>query len=509
MTFAADTAGINPAALKDKPGGSLNDDIDARLTDAPFRSVLDVPASTMSAYPHILAPSASIMALHKLVWIVAVLAGVALFSTVRAADNWPKFRGPDGTSVSENENLPDEWSATENIEWQVEVPGRGWSSPIVWGNRIFLTTAVNAGETPEAKKGLYFRGEQHEPPDSVHAWKILCLDLESGKLLWEKTAHEGKPATTLHIKNSYASETPVTDGRRVYAYFGNVGVFCYDLEGNLVWSKRLEPHATRSGWGPAASPALFGNKLYIVNDNDESSYLLALDAKTGDEVWRIERDERSNWSTPFVWQNDLRTELVTAGTTRARSYDLDGNALWSFEGMSIITIGTPFASGGLLYVSSGYVLDLKRPIYAIRPGGQGDITLPANKDTSPAIAWCQRTGAPYNPSPLAYRDRLYVLYDKGLFACFDAQSGDVIYNRQRIPDGRAFTASPWACGGKVFCLSEYGQTLVIEAGDEFKILRTNALADDEMCMATPALVGDRLLIRSAERLYSIRKKQKE
>ena len=444
------------------------------------------------------------MMISRSICVAVAIAGLGVLSVASAADNWPRFRGPDGTGVAENDNLPDEWSPTENIEWQVDVPGRGWSSPIVWANRIFLTTAVNAGKSPEARKGLYFKGEQHEPPDSVHTWKTLCLDLESGKLLWERTAHEGKPATTLHIKNSYASETPVTDGKRVYVYFGNVGVYCYDLDGNPIWSKRLEPHETRTGWGTAASPALFGDKLYIVNDNEESSYLLALDARTGDELWQIERDERSNWSTPFVWQNELRTEIVTPGTTRTRSYDLDGKLLWSFEGMSIITIGTPFASGGLLYVSSGYVLDLRRPIYAIRPGGEGDLTLPADKASSPAIAWCQRTAAPYNPSALAYRDRLYVLYDKGLLACLDARSGEIIYSKQRI-NGRAFTASPWAYRGKVFCLSEYGETFVIEAGDDFKLLRTNPLAEDEMCMATPAVVGDRLLVRGAERMYSIRR----
>lgn len=423
----------------------------------------------------------------------------------RGDENWPQFRGPHATGVGESDRLPDRWSTAENVEWKTEIPGRGWSSPIVWGDRIFVTTVENQGSSPDAKKGLYFKGEQHEPPESLHVWKTLCLDLKSGKVLWQRTAHEGKPETTLHIKNTYASETPVTDGKRVYAYFGNVGVFCYDLAGEPVWSKRLEPHATRAGWGTAASPALFQDRLYIVNDNEETSYLLALDAATGKELWRKDRDEHSNWSTPFVWQNPLRTELVTAGTNRVRSYDLDGNVLWELAGMSVVTIGTPFAQNGLLYVGSGYVLDLRRPLYAIRPGGTGDISLPANKTSNESIAWCQRAAAPYNPSVVVYRDRLYVVYDKGLFACFDALTGDVMYDRQRIPNGRAFTSSPWAYGGKVFCLNEYGETFVYEAGDEFKPLHTNVLADDDMCMATPAIAGDRLLIRTAVRLYSIKK----
>src|SRR5579863_3850116 len=385
---------------------------------------------------------------------LSLLASVLVFAGLAPArghgdDNWPQFRGPHATGVGESDRLPDRWSAVDNVEWKTEIPGRGWSSPIVWNNRVFLTTVENQGTSPEAKKGLYFKGEQREAPESNHVWKILCLDLNSGKILWQRTAHEGKPETTLHIKNTYASETPITDGKRVYAYFGNLGVFCYDLAGEPVWSKKLEPHAIQAGWGTAASPALFQDRLYIVNDNEESSYLLALDAATGKELWRKNRDEHSNWSTPFVWQNPQRTELVTAGTNRVRSYDLDGNVLWELAGMSIITIGTPLAQNGLLYVGSGYVLDLKRPLYAIRPGGTGNISLPANKDSNETIAWCQRTAAPYNPSVLVYGDRLYVVYDKGLFACFNALTGDLMYDRQRIPNGRAFTSSPWAYAGKV------------------------------------------------------------
>ena len=419
-------------------------------------------------------------------------------------DNWPAFRGPDATGVAEGDTLPIRWSATENVEWKTDIPGRGWSSPIVWGDRILLTTVVNTGATPEAKKGLYFKGEQHEVPDSDHLWKVVCLDLGSGQLVWEGTAHQGKPETTLHIKNSYASETPVTDGRRVYAYFGNVGIFCYDVAGKPLWSKRLEPHATRAGWGTAASPALYDGRLYILNDNEESSYLLALDAATGDEIWRVEREEQSNWSTPFIWKNEQRTEIVTAGTKRVRSYDLQGKLLWELEGMSVITIGTPFATGGLLYISSGYVLDPRRPVYAIRPGASGNITLTAGKTSNDSIAWCQRSAAPYNPSVLVYRDRLFVLYDKGMFAQYDARTGDVFVDRQRIPEGRAFTSSPWAYRDRIFCLDEYGQTFVFNTADGVELEHVNTLEDDDMCMATPAIAGDRLLIRTAARLYSIR-----
>ena len=423
-----------------------------------------------------------------------------------SSGNWPQFRGPNSTGAAIGDKLPDRWSATENVEWRIDVPGMGWSSPIVWGDRIFLTTAVNSGATPEAKKGLYFKGEQTEPPDAVHQWKVLCLDLATGKTLWEKTAHEGKPTTTLHIKNTYASETPVTDGKRIYAYFGNLGVYCYTVDGQFEWSKRLESHPTRAGWGTAASPVLHEGKLYILNDNEEESYLLALDALTGKELWRRPREEGSNWSTPFVWKNELRTEIVTAGTNRVRSYDLEGELLWELSGMSVITIGTPFADNGLLYFGAGYVLDLHRPLYAVRPGAKGDISLAKGKTSNEFVVWCQPQIAPYNPSVLSYEGRVYILYDKGMFACVNGETGEILYEKKRIPDGKAFTASPWGSGGKVFCLNEYGETFVCQAGDEFQSLHVNKLADDDMCMATPAIAGDRLLIRSAVRLYSIRKK---
>ncbi len=430
-----------------------------------------------------------------------------LLATASADDaNWPQFRGPGATGVSNNENLPDKWSADENVVWKTDLPGRGWSSPIVWGNRVFLTAAVNQGESEEPKKGLYFGGDRPQPPKSVHQWFVYCLDLTTGKMLWKKMAHEGVPETPLHIKNSYASETPVTDGERVYAYFGNLGVFCYDLEGMPLWSKPFKPQKMRMGWGTAASPALHGGRLFIVNDNEEDSYLLALDAKTGEEAWRISREEKSNWSTPFVWQNDLRTEIITPGTKRTRAYDLEGKLLYEFGGASSITIATPYTAHGMLYVSSGYIMDGKKPVFAIKPGAEGDISLKDDETKNEHIAWSRQKAAPYNPSTIVYGDYLYTLMDNGTFACYDAKTGDEVYGKQRLGRSKGFggfTASPWAYGGKIFCLDEDGVTVVVKAGKEFEILRENALAEDDMTMATPALVGDKLLIRTAARMYCL------
>jgi outer membrane protein assembly factor BamB len=427
-----------------------------------------------------------------------------LIPAAAAGGNWPQFRGADSRGLGVGEGLPDRWSATENIEWKADIPGRGWSSPIVWGNRVFLTSAVSLGDLEPPKKGLYFGGNRPKP-DVTLQWKVYCLDLETGNVLWDRQIHEGKPGGAIHVKNSYASETPATDGERVYIYFGNLGIFCFDFDGNLVWEKRLDAYKTRFGWGTAASPVLHGDRLYVVNDNSENSYLLALDKKTGDEILRVARDEKSNWSTPYIWENDQRTEIVTPGSGKVRSYDLEGTLLWSLEGMSIITIATPYASNGLLYISSGYVGDKKtRPIYAIRPGASGDISLAEGETANDWIAWCQRLAAPYNPSTLVYEDRLYVLYDRGQLACYNPEDGAVVYDRQKLPKGAGFTTSPWAYDGKVFCLNEDGVTFVVKAGDTFEVLNTNPLDEDDMGMATPAIVDDRLLIRTSARLYSIK-----
>jgi len=416
---------------------------------------------------------------------------------------WPQFRGPNASGVAERPNLPDHWSTNDNVAWRANIPGRGWSSPIVSGERVFVTTVMSESEMELPKKGLYFGGERREISKAAHHWLVLCLDLNSGREIWRQEAHAGAPATSLHVKNSYASETPVTDGERIYAYFGNVGLFCYDMDGKQLWSTNWPPVKTRYGWGSAASPVLHQGRLFLVNDNDEKSFLVALDARTGRQLWRVERDEKTNWATPFIWQNEIRTELVSPGTKRVRSYDLDGKLLWELGGMSSIVIPTPCSKFGLLYVCSGYVGDKVRPVFAIKPGAAGDISLKAGETSNQFIAWSQPTAAPYNPSPLVYGDYFYVLFDFGFLSCHDARTGKEVYGKQRIraEGNTSFTASPWATGGKIFALSEDGDTFVFQAGPEYKLLHKNSL--DEMCMATPAVAGDRLLIRTLTKLYCL------
>ena len=425
-----------------------------------------------------------------------------LVSTSWAEANWPCFRGPS-CGVVEDEVLPVSWSTTENVRWQIDVVGRAWSSPVVWGDKIFLSTVASEGHVEEAKKGLYFGGNRNKPSSATHHWIVYCYDWASGKTLWQKTVHTGKPAQPVHIKNTYASETPVTDGQRVYFYFGNLGVFCFDLEGRELWQKRIAPAKMRYNWGPAASPVLHGDRLFIINDNEEQSYLLALDTKTGDEVFRVPRNEKSNWVTPYLWENAERMELVTSGTGKVRSYDLKGQLLWELGGMSVIAIPTPVEGNGLLYLCSGYVGDRKnRPVYAVKPGASGDITPEDEKDLGQSIAWYHKFGGPYNPSPIAYGDYVYVLYDRGTVSCYDGRTGEVVYEKQQLAeDARAFTVSPWANDGKLFFLSEDGDTFVVQAGPESKVLSRNAL--NEMCMATPATLRGSIVIRTLSKLYRI------
>lgn len=434
--------------------------------------------------------------------LAALVVVAAVGPAIAWAGDWPQFRGPDATGVSAETGLPDSWSPTENVVWKVPVAGRSWSSPIVWGEKIFLTTAVSEGEEEAPKKGLYFGGNR-DAPASMHRWAVLCLDWKTGKVLWEKTVHRGPPPQARHLKNTFASETPVTDGEGVYAYFGNVGLYAFDMDGNPRWSKSLGSFKTRYGWGTAASPVLHAGRIYIVNDNDERSFMAAFDKSTGEEAWRVDRNEKSNWATPFVWRNKLRAEIVTAGTGKVRSYDLDGKVLWELGGLSSITVPTPFASRDILFVGSGYVMDEKRPIFAVRPGASGDISLKEGESSNASIAWWGPKAAPYNPSPIAYGDHFYVLFDRGLFSAHEATTGKPVYEKQRLGEAAAFTASPWAYEGKVFCLSEEGDTFVIQAGPEFKVLRKNSLG--EMCMATPAIARKSLIIRTIGHLYRIEK----
>ena len=439
---------------------------------------------------------------------------VAIASALPRAENWPQFRGVQAGVAADDPALPDTWGPTQNIVWKIDVPGTGWSSPVVWGDHVFVTSAINTkAEEPLKPTAEYLSRSIGGPMTAkdislstdVHRWMVYDVDFKTGRIRWERQVQQTAPAKARHQKNSYASETPVTDGDRVYAYFSSAGLFAFDMNGKPIWAKPMDTLTVRSGWSGAASPVVHKGRVYIVNDNDEHSFVAAYDALTGAELWRVSREEGSNWTTPFVWENAQRTEIVTPGTKKVRSYGLDGKLLWELSGMSSIDIPTPFAKNGLLYVESGYPGDPLRPVYAIRPGASADISLKPDETSNGFVVWSNPALGTYATSALAYGDHYYTLFDRGILGCHDAKTGKEIYPRQRITgDASGFTASPWAYNGKIFAMSEDGDTYVVQAGPAFKVLGKNSL--NEMTLATPAIANGSLIVRTASKLYRIGKK---
>lgn len=448
------------------------------------------------------------MRLHLLAMALA-MAGPQLAS----AQTWTQFRGASGNGVCTDGKLPTTWGATQHVAWKTKVPGVGWAQPVVWGDRIFLTT-VEGDKQARPRRGDWDPSPGVSPllrlvgasaakaPDAVHRWKVLCLDAATGKIVWERTAREGKPTFPIHPNNSYATETPLTDGERLIACFGMTGIYCYDLAGKLLWSKDLESYPTQMDWGGGSSPVLLGDHVYLQCDNEKSSFIAALDKTSGQEKWRAAREEKSNWATPHVWRNRQRTELVTAGGAKMRSYEpASGKLLWEMTA-SGRTSSTPVSDGELLFVDSYDRLTGREGILAaIRAGASGDISLKAGKSSNDFVAWSQRVAGTRSASPLVYDGCVYVLGQmQGIVRCYDAATGKEHY-RERLPGVTGCTSSPWAGGGHVFCLQDDGTTVVLRAGPKFEVVASNALP--EMFWASAAVHGDKLLLRGADHLYCI------
>ncbi|WP_246146361.1 outer membrane protein assembly factor BamB family protein [Rubripirellula lacrimiformis] len=438
---------------------------------------------------------------------------ICLASVGVSDDTFPRFRGADATGVADDHpRLPTQWNAEDNVAWVADVEGQGWGSPIVVGDRIFVSSVVADEPNVEPKSGLYLGKGVRDPAKGIHHWMVYCLDLNTGNQIWKRESHTGRPLVPRHPKSSYAAETPATDGERLFVLFGDLGLFCYSLDGDLMWSKMIDPKKTNMDYGAASSPVVHDGQVIVVYDNQEDSWITSLDAKTGQQRWRTERSETASWATPFIWENDLRTEIVVPGKQKNRSYSLAGDELWSFDGdMSILVIPSPFAAHGMCYVSSGYVGDTHRPTFAILPGASGDIANDGDLSegdlsdgdfsNSEFIQWYQPQASAYNTTQIVYGDYLYTVYDQGFMTCHNALTGEEVYGKQRFSPKGSFTASPWAYDGKVFCLSEDGLTYVVKAGPEFEILATNPL--DELCIATPSVVGGKLLIRTLTKVYCI------
>ncbi len=433
-----------------------------------------------------------------------LLTATLLTSTCAAlsAANWPQWRGAASQGISDEKNLPREWSPTANVAWKAELPGYGQSQPIVWGNRVFLTADIESGPAPAGHKAPIhmMEGQPWVHPDSVgvdrlHALKVVALDLDSGKILWDRTAYEGTVFDHRHRRASYAAPTMVTDGTTLVAYFGPEGLFGYDLDGNLKWKADVGKFPLL-GMGTGTSPVLHDKLVIVQRDENEGkqSLLLAYDIETGKEVWRTPRTVEASWSTPVLVEANGRTELVTNGNQLIVAYDpASGKELWRTKGVESNAIHTPLVGHGLVIATAGYPA---KKVIAIRPGGSGDIT------GTDRIVWQYDRGTGYVLSNILYGDYVYLVSDKGIISCLDAKTGEVKYEGGRVPVPATFMASPVAYDGTILLTSIDGDTYMIKAGPVHEVLGTNSIG--EPAAATPSISQGRVLVRGAKHLFCIR-----
>jgi outer membrane protein assembly factor BamB len=424
--------------------------------------------------------------------------------------SWPSFRGPSASGVSNGQNLPDKWNAKtgENILWRTPVPGLAHSSPIVWGNRVFVTSAISSDPKATFRPGLYGDGDASQDRTN-HRWVIYAFEKHSGKKLWEQVAYQGEPREKRHIKATYANSSPVTDGRIVVAWFGSQGVYAYDVNGKFLWKAdlgRLDFGAydiPTFEWGSASSPIIWNDLVILQVDTQTDSFLLALNANTGKTAWKTDREELPSWGTPTVITTAQGNELVTNASNFVRGYDpRTGKELWRLGKSSKITAPTPIYGDDVLVVVSGR--GPERPIFVLKPGARGDITLNENQTSNQSVVWSKTGRGSYMPTPLIYNGILYVLANNGLFDAYKLQTGEEVY-RQRLPViGSGFSASPVAADGKIYLSNEDGEILVIAAGPTFSHIATNTMG--ELLMATPALSEGVMYVRGAESLFAIGKK---
>lgn len=429
--------------------------------------------------------------------LVALLAALVVSSEL-SAQNWPSFRGENASGVAAAARPPTAWdlATSRNVRWKLPIPGLGHSSPIVWGDRIYLTTAVALERTTdELKLGDVDAAGIDPAKDLVrHSWRLYSIDRATGRVAWERVAYEGVPRVPRHAKSSHASATPATNGTFVVALFGSEGLFCFDASGKLLWKQDLgvmdvglvdDPTYQ---WGPASSPIIVDNLAIVQNDRQKDAFLIAFDLATGKPVWRSPRSEWPAWSTPVLLRAGSRAEIVTNSPHYIRGHDpRTGKELWRIEDpKGEVKVVTPVAAEGVAIATGGYPSG-GRPIYAIRPGGE--------------IAWRTENGSPYTPTPLIYEGLLYVLRDNGVVAAYDMKTGDRVYQQRLAVGAGGFSASPVAADGRVYFTSEDGEIFVVRAGRTFDLVGRNTMG--QVCMATPAISGELLIVRTRSMLYGL------
>lgn len=434
--------------------------------------------------------------------------GMVMAQAVHSADarDWLQFRGTAG-GVIETADIPDQWNDQQNLAWRANLPGTGWSSPVVVGKKVFVGTAETQKQ-PKLKSfaaGMWDFGSGGKPPKDIYEWKVACLDLESGQVLWMRAVAKGQPGSSTHPSNTFASETLVSDGNRIYGYFAAIGkVFCLDFEGKPLWDRDVGAYPTGNGWGTGSSPVLYQGKLFVLCDNPKKSFLTAFDAETGKEAWSVSRQSDTAWSTPYVWNNALRTELVVCGSGRVEAYDpANGAILWQLTNVQAVIASTPASDSERIYFGNNGPFTSGQ-LFAVKAGASGNITPQKGETASAGVVWSRTKSGPGVSSPVVHGELLYVVeYSGGILGCYDRKTGERVY-RQRVPKLRQCAASLLACAGKIYLLGDDGTFTILQAGREFRVLAQNKI--DDNFWATPAIIGSTLLLRSANALYCIRQR---
>ncbi|MEM1245764.1 MAG: PQQ-binding-like beta-propeller repeat protein [Acidobacteriota bacterium] len=406
-------------------------------------------------------------------------------------DHWPTWRGPAGTGEAPG-SPPTEWSEEKNVAFKVDLPGLGSSTPVIWGDRLFLTVAIDTGKTPDGSPGEQDRAGR--APDNVHDWVVLAYSTEDGSEVWRSKVGAGVPHEGSHMDSTWASNSPVTDGERLYAYFGSTGLFALDLDGKVLWERDFGQMTTRMAFGEGSSPAVYGGTLVIQWDHEGESFIEALDAATGETKWQNARDEATSWSTPIIIEVDGRPQIITNATTNVRGYDLEtGHDIWTTTGMTENVIPSPVHKDGMVYVMSGFRGYALQAINVV--GAEGDLT------GTDKVVWTYDKDTPYVASPLLYNGNLYFFkVITNIFTALDASNGELLYN-ERLSDLANAYASPVGAGGRVYLIGRKGKSMVLDAGKELEVLATNTL--DDRFDASPVVLGDRLYLRGRESLYCI------
>jgi len=440
---------------------------------------------------------------------------LTLGASASGQTNWPLFRGANASGLAAGQTTPTFWDLEKslNVRWRIPLPGLGHSSPIVWGDRLFVTTAVNQHKAAPLKVGLYGSPDSAEDNDAQQ-WKVLCFNKRTGEILWDKTAHEGVPRLKRHPKATHANCTMATDGRSVVAFFGSEGLYCYDLEGHPRWQKdwgalRTSPmiyddkpfaEGAELEWGFASSPVIYNNRVYVQCDVLTNGFVTALDLADGKEIWRTRRDDTATWSTPTIIPDGPRPQLVVNGWNHMGGYDLvTGQEIWRMSGGGDCPTPTPVCGQGLIFLMSAH--GPRKPIYAVRPDAVGDVSLRDGASTNKYVAWSSPRGASYMETPLIYGDHLYSCHIDGVLSCYEATTGKLLYKERLGTGSEGFTASPVASDGKLYFTGEQGNVFVVKPGTTFSVLATNSMG--EVCMATPAISEGTIFFRTQGHLVAV------